>query len=104
MGDPAYEQAREAKRRAAIDAWSKTAGRVLGEDMAQLKAQCGDRGHAEPYIGAPANWVKTCSTWGQPRHIVRTQTGADSTELWSYDRGHLYFGPGLILRTIQSRN
>jgi hypothetical protein len=34
MGDPAYEQAREAKRRAAIDAWSKTAGRVLGEDIA----------------------------------------------------------------------
>jgi hypothetical protein len=104
MGDPAYEKAREIERRREIDAYAKRAGQALSEDQAKLKARCGERGQADPYIGAPASWVKTCSTWGKPNHIVRTQTGTDSTEMWSYDRGHLYFGPGLVLRTIQSRN
>jgi len=103
IGDPAYEQARAQERLANIKSWSQQAGASLQQDMAQVQAQCGQAGIAEPFIGAKTDWVRTCSTWGRPISILKNTTASGTTEMWTHQRGTLFFGPTGLLRTIISK-
>lgn len=104
MGDPDYEKAREAERLEQIEVYGRRAGRDLEESMAATRVRCGEKGEAQPYIGAPANWVRACSTWGAPSSISTTTTGGGERQMWVYrGRGYLYFDADMKLRTMQTQ-
>lgn len=103
IGDPAYERAKEAQRRKDLEEYGKRAGKSLGEDRAALFARCGDAGEGAPYLGAKAEWVRTCSTWGAPSRVSATANAHGVTEQWTYrNRGYLYFDREGRLVTIQN--
>lgn len=103
IGDPAYEREKEAQRRKDLEEFGKRAGKRVGEDKAALRARCGEVGEAEPYIGASAEWVRTCSTWGEPSRVNTTANANGAIQQWVYrHRGYLYFDHQQRLVTIQN--
>ena len=109
IGDPMYEQEKEAQRRKELEEFGRQAGKRAVEDRAvlrakdeALRARCGDRGESEPYIGATAKWVRDCSTWGDPSGVNTTSTANGVTQQWVYrHRGYLYFDNQERLVAIQ---
>ena len=104
IGDPAYEAARDAERLRAIQAYGQQAGRELGEAMARDATECGPRGRAAPFVGATADWVRRCSTWGAPTSTLNTTTATGTTSMWTYRlQGFLFFDAAGRVRTVQQK-
>ncbi|RIX74453.1 hypothetical protein [Acidovorax cavernicola] len=92
MGDPAYEREREAQRAREIDAYAKREGARLAEQHGAERRECGERSDKEPYIGAAADWVRSCSTWGAPDRVFTTENAGGVRRQWLYkNRGTLFF-------------
>lgn len=103
IGDPAYEREKEAQRRRDLEEFGRRAGKRVGDAKAELQARCGSAGEGEPFIGAKAEWVRTCSTWGEPSSVNTTTTVNGSIQQWVYrHRGYLYFDRQERLVTIQN--
>lgn len=107
IGDPAYEKAREAQRLEDVRRFSEEAGK-RGVEANELKRAelerrgCGDRGDGPPYIGAPAHWVRTCSSWGSPSRVTSTTSTLGTSEVWWYrDGGTVFFDANQTVRLIQ---
>jgi hypothetical protein len=91
MGDPAYEREREAQRAREIDAYAKREGARSAERRDADRRECGDRADKEPYIGAPADWIRFCSTWGAPDRVFTTENARGMNRQWLYNhRGTLF--------------
>lgn len=106
IGEPAYEQAKEAQRRKDLEEFGRREGRrrqaAAQEEAKALARRCGEVGEAEPYIGARAEWVRACSTWGEPSRVNNTTTAHGSSQQWFYRyRGYLYFDAQARLVAIQ---
>lgn len=94
IGDPDYERAREQQRARELDAYAKGAGAALAARTEARTKACGANADSEPFIGAAAEWVRTCSAWGSPTGVSTTQTSHGTTQRWTYPQATIFFDPG----------
>lgn len=91
IGDPEYERQREAEIAARVKADTAAAGAQLREQVEAARRRCGDHGEGAPFVGATQEWVRNCSTWGNPTRVFRTDTAGGHLEAWDFGAGRTVF-------------